>query len=200
MFGDTENIRTKTEDDVNNSGCYGGFGNRFSYEQCCRAENISGKRIKIALFAAGLCMLSVSLVFLCAIVLIRIVESNRQLYYPGAVYYTESLRGSETEVPLKLSERTVPLSEQDEMLVSVSSEDSQRYRIPVGVMIRSLDPHSEASLSGLEAGDIIVAVNGSSVSDIESLSSLVSEDGSQSFVRLTVFRDNSYYIVSVNAN
>ncbi len=200
MFGDNENIRTKTEDDVNTESCYGGFGNRFSYEQCRREENLGGKRFRIVFFAVALSMLSLSFVFLCAVVLIRIVESNRQLYYPGAAYYTEALKASESEAPLKLAERAVSdVSEQGRMLVTVSDEDAQRYRIPVGVMIRSLDAQSEASLAGLEVGDIIVAVNGDAVSDVDSLTALVSENGGQAVVRLTVFRDNSYYVVSVNA-
>ena len=199
MFGDNENIRPKTEDDVNTEGCYGGFGNRFSYEQCRRSENPGGKRLKLVFFAVCLSMLSLSFVFLCAVVLIRIVESNRQLYYPGAAYYNESLKVSDSEAPMRLAREAVPTNEHGEILVSVTSEDSELYRIPVGVMIRSLDPQSEASLSGLEVGDIIVAVNGNTVSDIESLSALAAADGGQAVTKLTIFRDNSYYVVSVNA-
>lgn len=196
MFGDTDNIRTKTEDDLNNTGCYGGFGNRFSYEQCRRAEAASYKKTKLVFFLLGVCLVSFSVMLLCAVVLVRIVESNRSLYFPSAVYTDESHRVSAEESPLRIAADSSDVSG-EERLVNVSSEESARYRIPVGVMVKAVEPDSEAHILGIETGDIIVAVNDVAVSDIETLNLLVDEGIGQAVTKLTVFRDNSYCVLSV---
>lgn len=197
MFGDTDNIRTRTEDDLNNTGCYGGFGNRFSYEQCRREEIRGRKKLKLALLFFGVCMFGVSFLLLSAIVLVRVVETNRSLYYPSALYADESHIVSVTELPIEASAPAV-MKSVTERFVSVSSEESERYLVPVGVLVKSLEPDSEASSVGIEIGDIIVAVNGHSVSDIETLNTLIEAQTDGAVIKLTVFRDNSYYVLNVN--
>ena len=198
MFGDTDNVQTKTEENLNSEGCYGGFGNRFSYEQCRRAENSGFRRTRQVFLFVGIGFFAIFCGLLCAIVLVRIVETNRSLYFPSAVHSVRAVRAADNEEMLPLGEDVaVSTFERGSELVNVSKEDSKRYRIPVGVMIRSLDQNSEALALGLEIGDIIVSVNDVPVSDIDTLNSLVLEAPEAPVTVLEVFRDNSYYVISV---
>lgn len=77
--------------------------------------------------------------------------------------------------------------------IDISSEDvtaltAQHYGIPEGICVRFITPGSSAEKSGLETGDIIVALNGRTVSRHSQLSALLEEYSAGDAVLLQVYR------------
>ncbi len=81
-------------------------------------------------------------------------------------------------------------------LIDISGEDineatAKYYSLPEGVCVRFIAPDSAADLSGLESGDIITALNGSSVCTMAELSALLENYGAGDTVTLTVYRSST---------
>ncbi|MBP1736627.1 MAG: trypsin [Oscillospiraceae bacterium] len=65
-----------------------------------------------------------------------------------------------------------------------------------GIYVATVKDRSDAKAQGLEAGDIIVAVNGIESPDMEQLTSIRDELGVGGLLNVTVWRDGSYYDIS----
>lgn len=194
MFGNRDDLQTKSQQMQPEEPCFGGFGNRFSYERCQRSGAAHRSTLTRVLFIAGISMLLLSFGLLCGTVLFRVVVANSTLYFPnGSNVHAEKAVPGVTESALKEAECYVKGSS---TLISVTSEDSQRYRIPTGVMIKSVES-GEDGIFGLRTGDIIVSVNGREVPDVESLNSAITDSYESDLTKLTVFRDNDYITVTM---
>ncbi len=162
--------------------CYGGFSSRLDYEYC------KNKRLR----ASTACLCFAVFIFVgmtiagFGIVAYDFMQQNSKLYFP--MMQTD-------DAPIEragLSRASAPID--DITLVDVSSEQSSRYRIPRGVMITML----RSGAKGYEeffAGDIIVAVNGNEISNIEELESVSSEGEALTF---RVFRQNQYIDIVIS--
>ena len=71
------------------------------------------------------------------------------------------------------------------------------YRIPRGVYITSVQSGSPAGMAGLQSGDIIVSVDGTAVSDMEDLDSLLYAHIPGDTMTLTVYRSGRQGDVTV---
>ncbi len=180
-----ESLRGKENKNENNDEpCYGGFSSRFDYEDC---RNHRLRPATAFLFIAVFFFVGVT-ISAAAIIAYDFVQRNSMLYYPGDAVCTEC-----PEQP-----RIVPApSSMDEIdFVSVTSEQSVRYRIPRGVMVKVIKPAAAPGFDDLAAGDIIVAVNENEISSLEELQQFYTEsDGSS--VTFRVFRKNRYIDVVV---
>ncbi len=194
MLGNSDDLRTKTENKQGTEPCYGGFQNRFSYERCVRNERSSRSILTRILFFTGIVLLSLSFGLLCFAVLFRVVVSNSSLYYPNGSYLNSDSTASVS--PMRASAKSEGADESTSFLACVTYEDSQRYRIPAGVMVRSVDSASDEVLSGFEEGDIITEVNGRQVLDVESLQQAIKESFETDGANFTVFRENGYVVIN----
>lgn len=198
MFGNTDDIRDKTENNTNEAS-WGGFGGRLSYEES-QKSGASGKIVrslpKIALGTAACALLGMLGVF-CTVMMYSIFSDNHSLY-PEASFAVSN--GVDT-VPADSSEASIPMSGAqilpDAVLAeNVTSEQSRLYRVPMGVLISELDESSRVYSAGFRSGDIIVAIEGEALSSVEALSRVISEEKGNS-VEMTLFRNNTYMKIYV---
>ena len=68
------------------------------------------------------------------------------------------------------------------------SEESQSYGMPQGCAIRSVEADSPAAKAGLQANDIVTAVNGTEITSYEEFAQLITDSGIGAELELTVFR------------
>lgn len=78
-------------------------------------------------------------------------------------------------------------------MLGISGEDiteltAKYYDLPQGVCVRFITPESEAEDSGIEVGDIIIALNGENVFTMEELNHKLDEFSAGETVALTVYR------------
>ena len=66
-----------------------------------------------------------------------------------------------------------------------------------GALIESVEPGSAAEAAGIEAGDLIVAIDGSTIEGIEDLAGQVRSRHAGDTVELTVVRDGEELTVTV---
>ena len=83
------------------------------------------------------------------------------------------------------------------IIMSDVSADAQRYGIPAGASISAVLEGSCGQKAGLQAGDIITAVNDTAVTSSKQLSSLVKEYKAGDTVTLTVYRTGETQTLSV---
>lgn len=162
--------------------CYGGFSSRLDYEYC------KNKRLRAS--TAFLCFTVFLFVGMTlvgfGIVAYDFMQQNSQLYFP-------EMQISDTPVE-RVGLSRLARSADDVTLVSVSSEQSSRYRIPRGVMVKMIRAEAKG-YDVFAAGDIIVAVNGSEIGSVEELEAMYSDSESLTF---KVFRQNQYIDIVVN--
>ena len=77
------------------------------------------------------------------------------------------------------------------------SEESQSYGMPKGAAIRSVEDDGPAAKGGLQANDIVTAVNGETITDYEGLSAKISASQPGDQLELTVYRKGETITVSV---
>lgn len=70
---------------------------------------------------------------------------------------------------------------------------AEYYGLPEGIYIEEIDPRSDAYNSGLQTGDVIVAVNGEKVTNKSELLAYKNALKIGDTITLTVFRDGDYY-------
>ena len=75
--------------------------------------------------------------------------------------------------------------------VSVTSQVASAYNMPEGVYVASVMDGTGAADAGLQKGDIITKINGSSVSDMEDLQDQLRYYAAGTEVTLTIERNNS---------
>ncbi len=199
MFGNSDNIRTKTDDNQENSCCYGGFGRRFLYEQCARRN--SSRRIGVFGVVSVLCVCIMVGAFgiLCGIVMYHIVEAGKLPdYRSGAVlpHETSAVHKADAE---RGSHQTSLLSNSDAdgTFENVTSEVSARYRVPTGVMIKRVDTDSGAYAAGFRSGDILVSIDGVPIRDIDGMNKFLSMRDAVARSKVMVFRNNAYIEIEV---
>ena len=86
---------------------------------------------------------------------------------------------------------------------SVSTYMAFHYGLPQGVYVRYVDPSSGAAASGIQADDIITAINGTEIGSIEELNNIRDDYQAGDSVTLTIYRDgnlNDYKVVLGEAN
>ena len=179
-----EALRAKEQKNENiDEPCYGGCSSRLDYEYC-KNRRLRG--------STALLYLAVFLLFgmtaaAAGIVAYDFIQENRMLYFPG------NPECDECADTMTIQRNSAPM--EDIALVAVSSDQSVRYRIPRGVMIKEISSISD-KYSGFIAGDIIVAVDGAEISTLDELRENYDETKESVF---RVFRQNRYIDISVNA-
>ncbi len=71
------------------------------------------------------------------------------------------------------------------------------YRLPDGVYITYVSPVSDAYAKGISEGDIITAINGEAVSDVDDLNAVKNRFAAGDTVTLTVFTRGQYFDVEI---
>lgn len=159
--------------------CYGGFSNRLNYEY---SQNRRFTPSVALVYIAVFIFFGVTL-GACGMIAYDFIEQNRLLYFP------QTLSESEPVDTMSLTRSVVAMD--DMSLVAVSYDQSVRYRIPRGVMIKGA---VSEKYDGLMTGDIIVAVNDYEILDVESLEKHCNDAEK---VVLRVFRQNRYIDISM---
>ena len=77
------------------------------------------------------------------------------------------------------------------------SEESQRFGLPKGAAITSVEEDSPAAKAGLQANDIITAVNGKEITTYQELSEIISASEVGDELELTVYRQNETLTIKV---
>ena len=80
---------------------------------------------------------------------------------------------------------------------NVSAQVSALYKIPQGVYVRYIDPDSGAYLSGIQAGDVITALNGTEIKTISELNNQRDNYKAGDTVTLTVYRNGKTLDIDV---
>ena len=178
FFNLTVESREKKNDKI--EPCYGGFSHRLDYEFHKDRRKV---RSTVLLYAALVILIGATATA-GGVVAYDFVKDNRSLYFPGC--------SDDAECVDKLSlSRAVPVS--GISLAAVTHDQSVRYRIPRGVMIKVINS-SAKRYSGFLAGDIIVAIDGNEILSVDDLYEYFDETTDSVF---RVFRQNRYIDVDV---
>lgn len=203
MFGNINDTRSKTEDNRSIETCYGGFGGRFSYEQCRRESSRSHfmRIIPKATVIITSCLFLGLLGTVCAVLIFNIVQDNRTLYYPN----TSALESTRVDDNLQIANLEATSATSNVSFIqnvvaaeNVSIEESRRYRIPTGVMVHEVTENSAPHIAGMCEGDIIVAFDNIEVTDVAKLNYLITSYERGTAANITVFRNNEYINLTVN--
>lgn len=81
-------------------------------------------------------------------------------------------------------------------MIGVSGEDittimSMYYRLPQGVYVRFVTPESPAEAAGIKAGDIIIGIQGESITTMNELNNIKNQYSAGDTITLTIYRDGS---------
>lgn len=81
-------------------------------------------------------------------------------------------------------------------MIGISGEDitsvmSMYYRLPVGVYVRFVTPDSAADKAGLKAGDIIIGIQGETITTMDELNNIKNQYTAGDTITLTVYRDGA---------
>ncbi len=79
-------------------------------------------------------------------------------------------------------------------MIGVSGEDitsimSMYYRLPQGVYVRFVTPESAAADAGIKAGDIIIGIQGESITTMNELNNIKNQYSAGDTITLTIYRD-----------
>ncbi|MBQ8508350.1 MAG: PDZ domain-containing protein [Clostridia bacterium] len=204
MFGINETTTQAEKQNTQDNFCYGGISGRWRYEDCRREHTF--RRTASIWVKVGICMI-VCLVFgfigtLGGILLYDFVQNHKSLYYPiGAQHVNEDAPSiispaADEKAPAAFVSAADSLAPACE---NVTAELAARYRIPTGVMVKLIESTSALYAAGMRSGDIIVAINGSEVTDIDTLNRLHAECPEGETIVLRVFRSNRYIDISFAA-
>lgn len=80
---------------------------------------------------------------------------------------------------------------------TVSSFYQYYYRLPVGMMITSIDADSDAAAKGMQTGDIILFANDQTISDPNDLSEVVNASQVGDVIRIILYRAGREYSVDL---
>ena len=81
--------------------------------------------------------------------------------------------------------------------VTVTEADAERFNIPQGVYVYAVGEDSAAAEAGITQGDIITAVDGTSITTMEELNELKNQHNAGETVKLTVFHGGQSIDVNV---
>ena len=74
---------------------------------------------------------------------------------------------------------------------NVSEQMSQFYNLPEGVQIVSVDSRAKAASEGLQAGDVITAVNGKSITSMDEINKIKEDMKAGDTLTLTIYRPSA---------
>ena len=80
---------------------------------------------------------------------------------------------------------------------AVAAQTSAFYDIPAGIYIKSVEPNSDAARQGLREGDIIVAIEGETVTTLDALNTVKNRFRAGDSVSLTIWRDGETFQTGV---
>lgn len=105
-----------------------------------------------------------------------------------------------SNIPETISESLSPTDQDAQPALGLRgqalSEIAQRfYRLPPGFWIQDVIPNGPADIAGLEQGDIILAINGTAVTDADSIRALLRQYSPGDPVQMLIFRGNTQYIL-----
>lgn len=191
MLGNTGDIRKKTEEHTNDGASFGGFGGRLSYEsRQTRASRLLG-RLAIG---TAMCLLLGTFGTLCGMLMFHLVSDNHSLYsqnLPLLQASADKKDGENRGFVLSDSSSNISVVHNSAAVENVTKEQSERYRIPIGVMVHELLKSGSLYNAGVIEGDIIVELDGTEINDFTQLNSLIGECKGKT-VWMKVFRNNSY--------
>lgn len=101
------------------------------------------------------------------------------------------------EVKSKIDALLKPILNLGILIKDIDSELSNKYDLPQGIYISSVDEFSPAEKAGLKIGDIIVKCDGKSVKTSKELKSIKEGKNSGDTINLEVIRNNKNVSVSV---
>ncbi len=79
----------------------------------------------------------------------------------------------------------------------ITEDLSKKYNLPIGVYISSVENFSAAEIAGLKVGDVIVSVDGTSVSTMDKLNEIKNSHNVGDEIVLTVCRDGENFDVTL---
>ena len=71
---------------------------------------------------------------------------------------------------------------------TISEEMAQAYGMPVGVYVREVDEGGAADLAGIQPGDVIIAINGETISSYDELNAKKDKHKAGETITVTVRR------------
>ena len=80
---------------------------------------------------------------------------------------------------------------------SLTETLSERYNLPVGVYVESVEEGGPAEEAGLEVGDIITEIEGEAVTSVDEINTIKNTYSIGDTITLTIYRDNEYIEVSI---
>ena len=80
---------------------------------------------------------------------------------------------------------------------SINEATAKRYNLVVGVYVVSIEPYSAAEISGLKAGDVITAIDGTSVTNMDELNEIKNNHQIGDKLKLTIFRDGDTFDIDL---
>ena len=101
---------------------------------------------------------------------------------------------SETEPVIPVERPYAPFGVRCE---TITQKESQLYKIPVGVILRYIEPNSYAEKNGLRIGDIILSVNDSATPDVAALDSWAQSVRIGDTAEIVIFRAGEEMNISV---
>lgn len=196
MFGNTKEIRKETENNKKNEPCFGGCGGRLSYE-LFSSKNRRAKLARIAPRIATVfvsCVLLGTLGTLCGVMMFNVIQ-NRQTPYPTDFTFSANSKNTESASSADSTGTVSKLSStyHSTLLENVTKDHSERYRVPLGILVREIPKDTIAYNTGIRPGDIIVAVNGNRVKDISEFEKHIDLKKSDDHITIRLFRDGEYY-------
>lgn len=80
---------------------------------------------------------------------------------------------------------------------TVTEKESLLYKMPVGVIIRYVDPGSDAETAGLQTGDIILTADGTAIPDVAALEAWMQSRRAGDQAEITVYRAGEELVITV---
>ncbi len=199
MFGNSDDIRKETKKETNNEPCYGGFGGRFSYE-LLKSKN---RNIRLTEIIRKIVTVLVSCIFfgslgvLAGLMIFNVVQGDFIPSVPVKESKVDSTAKNENAINITDSLTELAFFSGGAEMVSVTKEYSERYRIPMGVLVRDISSDSAGYAAGVRDGDIIVTVNGNAVLGESEIFSLADGYKTGDSIQVRVFRDGEHHDFTV---
>ena len=191
MLGNTDDIRKKTEEYNKNAAAYGGVGGRLSYES---TQTRAARILTRLAIGTATCLLLGTFGILCGVLMFNLVSDNHSLNYhasPFPATSADTAKADDGGYILAKNSENISVIRNSAAVENVTKEQSERYRVPIGVMVHELTEYGSLYNAGVIQGDIIVELDGVAVTDAEQLGGLIGECKGKT-VCMTVFRNSEY--------